>query len=182
MLIPSSSTSHISRSSRTVKFSVKAQEVKNITNQEYLSLIEQSSEIEMHKLFFPPMQSSEIEKRESLSLTEHESSEIKKRKPLCLTEHESLKIEKRKSLSPMECIKKIENFIISLIILLDNWEESPSVSIVTQLKEDFTPKKEEDSIRILATKINLANAINYNQFTSLTQFDVEKSKTYFRVI
>lgn len=134
--IPSTSTNHTFRSGCTVKLSAKAQETKNIADQEYLSPTEQSSEIKMHKLLSPPLQSSEIEKRKPLSPTEHKSSEIKKRKPL----------------SPIERITEIENLVIQLTTLLDNWEKGPSVSIVTQSREDPTPEEEEDPMRILATK------------------------------
>lgn len=37
-------------------------------------------------------------------------------------------------------------------------------------------------MRILATKINLANAVDHDQFTSSTQFDVEELKTYSRLM
>lgn len=37
-------------------------------------------------------------------------------------------------------------------------------------------------MRILFIKINLANIVNYDQFTRSAQFDVKESKTYFRAI
>ena len=37
-------------------------------------------------------------------------------------------------------------------------------------------------MRILATKINSANTIDHDQFTSSTQFDVEEPKTYSRAM
>ena len=35
---------------------------------------------------------------------------------------------------------------------------------------------------ILAIKINLVNAIDYNQFVSIMQFDIKKPKIYSRTI
>lgn len=51
--ILSISMSHTSRLDRTVKLSVKAQKVKNIADQKYLSRTKQRSEIEMHKQLSP---------------------------------------------------------------------------------------------------------------------------------
>lgn len=42
--------------------------------------------------------------------------------------------------------------------------------------------EEEDPMRILATKINSANAVNHDQFTSFTQFDVEEPETHSRAM
>ena len=96
-------TSHTSCSSRTVKISAKVQEAKNIVDQEYLSPMKQSLEIEIYKLL-SLMQSSEIEKRKLFSPTEYENSKIEKRKPLF----------------SIERTKKIENLVIQLMTLLDN--------------------------------------------------------------
>ena len=41
-----------------------------------------------------------------------------------------------------------------------------------------TEPKHEHSLKILATRINLANAANYNQFVCFTLFDVEEPETY----
>lgn len=42
--------------------------------------------------------------------------------------------------------------------------------------------KDEDLLRILATKINLANTINENQFIYYIQFDIEELETYLQAI
>lgn len=44
------------------------------------------------------------------------------------------------------------------------------------------PEKEENPMKIMATKINIPNAIDHDQFTSSTEFHIEKSEIYFRVI
>ena len=193
--IPSTITNpHKSRSGRTVKLSAKAQEAKDLAHQKHLSPTEQSSEIEkqkplsptersseieMQKPLSPTGQSSEIEKRKPLSPIE-QSSEIEKRKPLSPTERNS-EIEKRKPLSPTERSSEIENLVVQLTTLLENWDKGPNVNI-TQSMEDPTPEEEEDPMRILATKINSANAVDHDQFTSSTQFDVEEPETYSRAM
>lgn len=37
-------------------------------------------------------------------------------------------------------------------------------------------------MKILATKINSANAVDHDQFTSFTQFDIEEPETYSRAM
>lgn len=37
---------------------------------------------------------------------------------------------------------------------------------------------DEDSLKILATKINLANAADYNEFVCSIQFDIEELEIY----
>lgn len=101
-------------------------------------------------------------------------------KPLFLTEQSS-EIEKRKLFSPIERSSETKSLVVQLTTLLENWDESPTVSI-TQLREDPTPDEKEDLIRILAININSTNTINYNQFTNSTQFDVEEPKTYLKVM
>lgn len=44
------------------------------------------------------------------------------------------------------------------------------------------PDNKKDSIKILATKINLVNAVDYNQFSNSIQFDVEELETYARAM
>lgn len=84
----------------------------------------------------------------------------------------------QKRLSPIERNMKIENLVIQLTTLLENWDKSPNVSI-TQSKEDFTIEEKKDPIRILAIKINSANVVDHDQFTSFIQFDVKELETYF---
>lgn len=107
--------------------------------------------------------------QKSLSFIE-QSLEIEKRKSLSPTK-QKLEIEMQKPLFPIEHSLEIENLIVQLITLLGNLDKSPNVNI-TQSRKDPTPEEEGDPIRILATKINLANAIDHGKFTSSTQFDV----------
>ena len=178
--IPSTITNpQKSRSGRTVKLSAKAQEAKDLAYQKHLSLIEQNLKIEKQKPLSPTERSSEIKMQKSLSPT-GQSSEIEKRKPLSPTE-QNLEIEMQKPLSPTERSSEIENLVVQLTTLLENWDKGLNVNI-TQSREDPIPKEEENPMRILATKINSANAVDYDQFTSSTQFDVEEPEMYSRVM
>ncbi len=83
-------------------------------------------------------------------------------------------------LSPTEQSSEIENLVPHLTTLLENWDRCPNIAI-TQPKEDpSTPEEdeEEDPMRILATKINSANAVDQDQFANSTQFDAEEPETY----
>lgn len=53
--------------------------------------------------------------------------------------------------------------------------------MTTQAGEDTEPGH-EDFLKILATRINLANAADQDQFVCSTQFDVEESETYARAM
>lgn len=75
----------------------------------------------------------------------------------------------------------MKNLVVQLTTLLENWDKSANVNII-QSREDPIPKEKEDLIRILATKISSANIVDYDQFISSTQFDVEEPETYFRAI
>ena len=57
---------------------------------------------------------------------------------------------------------KIENLVVHLTILQKNWNKGLNISITKSKKYLSTPEEEKDSIKILAIKINSANAINYN--------------------
>ena len=49
--------------------------------------------------------------------------------------------------------------------------------MITQTRKKTGPGH-EDPLKILATRINLANAVDQDQFVSSTQFDVEEPETY----
>ena len=53
--------------------------------------------------------------------------------------------------------------------------------MTTQTREETEPGH-EDPLKILATRINLANAADQDQFVSSTQFDVEEPETYARAM
>ena len=40
----------------------------------------------------------------------------------------------------------------------------------------------KDLLKILATRINMANAANQNQFVCSIQFDIEEPETYARIM
>ncbi len=87
-------------------------------------------------------------------------------------------------LSLTERSSEIENLVAHLTTLLENWDRGPNVAI-TQLREDpSTPEEDEkeDPMRILATKINSANAVDQDQFANSTQFDVEEPETYSKTM
>lgn len=71
-----------------------------------------------------------------------------------------------------------------MITLLENWDKDPNPAITPPKKALSILKKneEEDPIRIWATKINLTNIIDHDQFTNSTQFDIKETKTYFRAM
>lgn len=101
------------------------------------------------------------------------------------SEIENLILAYQKPLSPTKQSSEIENLIVQLTTLLEDWDKAPNVSF-TQSGEDPTPEKEqlleEDPMRILATKINSANAADHDQFSCSTQFDVEEPETYARAM
>lgn len=67
----------------------------------------------------------------------------------------------QKTLFSIKYNLEIENLVIHLTALLENWDKDPNVSITYKLREDSSlPDMEEDSIKILAMKINSANTIN----------------------
>lgn len=66
--------------------------------------------------------------------------------------------------------------------ILKNWEESPNISITKLRKNLSLPNNEKDFMKIVATKINLANVIDYDQFSNFTQFDVKKPKTHAKTM
>lgn len=50
-----------------------------------------------------------------------------------------------------------------------------------QTREETEPRH-ENHLKILETRINLANAVDQNQFVYPTQFDVEESEIYAHVM
>ena len=62
---------------------------------------------------------------------------------------------------------EIKNLIIQLTNLLEAWEENEYISVnLTQIEEEKSGHK--DPLKILATKINLANATNQDQLMCST--------------
>lgn len=87
-------------------------------------------------------------------------------------------------LSSTEQSSEIENLVAHLTTLLENWDRGPNVAII-QPREDPSTAKEgekEDPMRILATNINSANAVDQDQFANSTQFDVEEPEMYSRAM
>lgn len=79
---------------------------------------------------------------------------------------------------------KIENFVVYLITLLKNQNKDSNIAII-QLRKVFNISKkieEEDLIKILTIKMNLANVVDCDQFINSTQFEIKKSIIYFRVM
>lgn len=68
---------------------------------------------------------------------------------------------------------KQQNFIAQLTQLLELDRNLNESDVITNI---------EDPINILATRIHVVNAINQSYFKCLSQFDIEKSKTYTKVI
>ena len=67
-----------------------------------------------------------------------------------------------RKLSPTERSSEIENLVAHLTTLLENWDRGPNV-VITKPREDpstLEEDKEENSMRILATKMNVANAVD----------------------
>ena len=96
--------------------------------------------------------------------------EIEIRGSLFPTE-QSFEIETQKPLSPIEQSSEIEKLVAYLTILLENWNKSPNIVVITQPKKDLDTSeedKEEDPMRILYTKINSANAVDQDQFANST--------------
>ena len=84
---------------------------------------------------------------------------------------------------PLEQSSEIENLIVQLTNLLGSWDvNDEGIEVrLTQTEEDTKPGY-KDPLRILATRINLANAVDQDQFVCSTQFDVEEPETYSRAM
>lgn len=77
---------------------------------------------------------------------------------------QNLKIEIQKPLSYIEQNSEIKNLIIHLTTLLKKQNKDLNIAAI-QLNEDsntLEEDKKEDLMKILATKMNSANAVNYN--------------------
>ena len=82
--------------------------------------------------------------------------------------------------TPAEQSSEIEDLIVQLTHLLGAWEEDNINAMATQAEE--SESIQEDPLRILATKINSANAVDQDQFACSTQLDVEEPETYARAM
>ena len=84
---------------------------------------------------------------------------------------------------PLEQSLEIKNFIVQLTNLFGAWnEDDEKIEIMIMQTREKTELKHEDPLKIFATRINLANAADEDQFVSSTQFDVKESKTYARAM
>lgn len=95
---------------------------------------------------------------------------------------QSSEIEMQKPLSLIIRSSKIEHHVVHLMALLVDQNKGPNFSITQSKVDPNIADEEEDPMRLLAIKINLANAIYLDQFSNSTQFDVEKPKIYFIVM
>lgn len=86
-------------------------------------------------------------------------------------------------ISLLEQSSEIENLIVQSTILFGSWDmNDKGIEIrLTQTEED-TKSGYEDLLRILATRINLINTFDQDQFVYSTQFDVEEPEIYSRVM
>ena len=82
--------------------------------------------------------------------------------------------------TPVEQSSEIEDLVVQLTHLLGAWEEDNINAMATQAEE--SESIQEDPLRILATKINSANAVDQDQFACSTQLDVEEPETYARAM
>lgn len=94
----------------------------------------------------------------------------------------------QKTPSSSEQSSEIEDLIVQLITLLENWDKDGGTNVnVTQARHNPTPDEEPllhegGPTVVLATKINSANAIDHDQLACSTQFDVEEPETYNRAM
>lgn len=64
--------------------------------------------------------------------------------------------------------------------LLGAWEEDNTNAMASQAEE--SESAQDDPLKILATRINLANAVDQDQFACSTQLDIEETETYARAM
>lgn len=72
---------------------------------------------------------------------------------------------------------EIEDLIVQLTHLLQNWEAGDIEAMITKAEELENPYPDDLQI-ILATRVNVANTVDQDQFACFTQLDVEKPETY----
>ena len=83
----------------------------------------------------------------------------------------------------LEQSSEITNLIVQWTNLLRAWDEDDeNIEVMTTQTREETEPGHEDHLKILATRINLANAADQHQFVSSTYFDVEKPQTYARAM
>lgn len=89
--------------------------------------------------------------------------------------------------SPRQSLE-VDDLIVHLTGPLENWDndESANAALATQIQgtsqADINEAPESDPIRILATKIHSANAVDQDHFACSTQLDVEEPETYPRAM
>lgn len=82
--------------------------------------------------------------------------------------------------TPAEQSSEIEDLIVQLTHLLGAWEEDNTNAMASQVEE--SESAQDDPLKILATRINLANAVDQDQFACSTQLDIEEPETYARAM
>ena len=79
----------------------------------------------------------------------------------------------------MEQSLEIENLIIQLMNLLGAWDQDDEkIKVITTQTREKTKPGHEDPLKILATRINLANSADQDLFIYSAQFDVKEPETY----
>lgn len=84
----------------------------------------------------------------------------------------------QKKTIPLEQSSEIEDLIVQLTHLFGAWDDDEKTKVMTTQAEENSEPMHEDPLRILATKINTANAVDQDQFVCSTQLDVEEPETY----
>lgn len=81
---------------------------------------------------------------------------------------------------------EVESLIAQLAQLLElDWSLNESTNILTTQEEHSKPDNasaDEDPVKILATRIHDANAIDQSHFACVSQFDVEEPETYAKAM
>lgn len=77
---------------------------------------------------------------------------------------------------------EIENLIVQLTSLLEAWDEDDEDISVNLTQTEEQEPGHGDPLKILAIRINLANATDQDQFVCSAQFDVEERETYARAM
>lgn len=80
-------------------------------------------------------------------------------------------------LSMLDSSLEIDNFIIQLIELLNNWNNYKELNAML-----ISANNETKSIKIFITNIHSANAPDQDYYICFTQFDIKESEIYARAI
>lgn len=80
---------------------------------------------------------------------------------------------------------EVEDLIVQLTNILDNWDNDDSTNVMATHNQETSPTNEPlegDPIRIFASKIHSANAVDQDHFACSTQLVVEEPETYARAM